>query len=379
MTSNDALLGLYFHIPFCLRKCGYCDFCSYPSRLADREAYVQALLREIRAYAPRVVEREIDTVYFGGGTPSLLSVGQIATVLNELHSNIAYRLWGGAEITLEVNPATVTPQTLTAYRQMGINRLSIGVQSFHDGELAALGRLHTAADARACVEAARQAGFDNISIDLMYGIPHQTLDSFTESLKAAIALAPEHVSAYSLKVEEGTPFAQLGDGLPLPDEDTEFAMYETCVSLLGEAGYEHYEVSNYARPHHRSRHNLHYWRGEEYVGFGVAAHSYFEGYRYGCDRDLDAYLARAFDGCPHGDFIDEQAAEEEAILLGLRLSDGISDNLFARRFGVSFTEKYGAKLAPFVRGGFVLTDNGRTRLTDRGMYVMNAILAEILT
>jgi oxygen-independent coproporphyrinogen-3 oxidase len=257
--------------------------------------------------------------------------------------------------------------------------LSIGVQSFAAEELKALGRLHTAEEAKESVRLARAAGFDRISIDLMYGIPHQTLDSFAYSLREAVSLHPEHISAYALKIEEGTPFYKSQEDLPLPDEDTEVAMYDLCHDILSQNGYTQYEVSNYALQGEESRHNLRYWRSAEYIGVGVSAYSYFGGYRYGNDRDLTAYLTRDFSYLPHGERIDKSEEEYEMIMLSLRLKEGLSHADFALRFGKSSTETYGIALAPFIRAGLVIQDEAHTALTHKGMYVMNYILTAILS
>ncbi len=368
-------VGIYVHVPFCARKCLYCDFCSFEGTdHALRHAYVEALCREIRAYAPRLVGYTIDTVYIGGGTPSQLTVDETWQILNTIAS--VAPIAPDAEVTSEVNPATAGETKLRAWREMGINRLSVGVQSFIDEELVALGRLHTAEEAEQFIYIARDAGFDNISLDLMYGIPKQTEESFGKSLARAVQLAPSHISAYSLKVEEGTPFARMRERLSLPDEDTDVAFYEMCISALEEAGYRHYEISNYARSGCESRHNMRYWQMREYIGVGVSAYSFFEGVRYGHDRDLAAYLA-----C---DFAQERGVREEptepeleTVMLGLRLADGISEEDFRHRFGYGFWEKYGERLAPFVAHGMAEYDGARTRLSDGGMYVSLGILSEI--
>ncbi len=369
-------IGIYIHIPFCQRKCLYCDFCSFEaSDAALRRSYTDALCRELEAYAPRLNGYIADTVYIGGGTPSLLTVEETKRILEPLSACVP--LAKDVEVTSEVNPATADREMLRAWHEMGIRRLSVGVQSFRDSELAALGRLHTAEQAEAFLRMAREVGYENISLDLMYGIPGQTAESFRESLSRAVALAPNHISAYSLKVEEGTPFARMRDSLALPDEDTDAAFYELCIATLAEAGYRHYEISNYARPGCESRHNMRYWRMEEYLGVGLAAYSYFGGVRFGRDRDLAAYLSRDF---VRDMGVKEEPAEPEleTIMLGLRLADGIDEQSFCDRFGYGFWEKYGSRLAPYIAHGLVKHDGRRTCLTDRGMYVSLGILSEIL-
>ncbi len=368
-------VGIYIHIPFCERKCLYCDFCSYEgTTAAHRVAYVDALCREITAYAPRLVGYEADTVYIGGGTPSMLTCEETKRILSTLRSVVPFS--AHAEVTSEVNPATADAEKLRAWQRMGINRLSIGVQSFQDAELRALGRLHTADEAEAFIRTARDVGFDNLSIDLMYGIPGETPESFRNTLDRAVTLSPDHISAYSLKVEEGTPFARMREQLTLPDEDTEVSLYEMCVSVLGGAGYRHYEISNYARAGYESRHNLRYWQMRDYIGFGLAAYSCFEGKRFGRDRDMDAYLSRDF-RVDMGVKAEPMDVELETVMLGLRLADGIREEDFRQRFGYGFWEKYGERMQPFVTHGLAVHDGEKTYLTDSGMYVSLGILAEI--
>ncbi len=369
-------VGIYIHVPFCLRKCLYCDFCSFEGTDALlRQHYVEALIREIRSYAPRLAGYTADTVYFGGGTPASLTAAQTKSILEAVRETVS--LSEDAEITSEVNPASADIKKLCAWRQMGINRLSIGVQSFQNEELVALGRLHTAEEAECFFHAARKAGFENISMDLMYGIPGETRDSFRETLARTVQLSPEHISAYALKVEEGTPFAKMRASLSLPSEDDEVAMYEDCIEILGGAGYRHYEISNYARTGFESRHNLRYWKMMDYIGVGLAAYSCFEGKRYGCDRDMASYITRDFS---HFTPVIEEPCdpEEETVMLGLRLQEGIDEEMFRARFGYGFREKYGARLKPYLAHGLVSQSDAATFLTDRGMYVSLGILAEIL-
>ena len=372
-------VGIYIHIPFCLSKCLYCDFCSFPHvDEKTKEAYVEALIREIHSYKGDLEGYVVDTIYFGGGTPSLLDVSQTARILSAIYE-VAH-VDSGAEISSEVNPATADEGKLLAWRELGINRLSVGVQSFIDEELRALGRRHTAEEAEAFIQMARRCGFDNLSLDLMYAIPHQTKESFATSLARAISLNPTHVSAYSLKVEEGTPFANMGDALILPDEDEEVALYEMCVDTLERAGYCQYEISNYAKVGYESRHNLRYWEMRPYIGIGVAAYSYFHNRRYGCDRDLSAYLDRTFSGVPKEvEPNDRKTQMYETVMLGLRLNRGIADKDFRDIFGVGFYETYQEKIDPLIGSGLLTYDGNVTALTPRGMYVSLAILSHILT
>ena len=371
MTTKP--IGLYVHIPFCVRKCNYCDFCSYPESSitsGKRSAYIEALLSEIRGYE-RAEPICVDTVFFGGGTPSLLEPVELEKILGEIRS--VFSLLPTAEITLEANPGTLTEQKLVSYKSLGVNRLSIGVQSIHDNELKKLGRIHSHDDFLKGYRMARDAGFDNVSVDLMYGIPEQTLQSFEKTLDAVIALSPEHISAYGLIVEEGTPFYTMRDHLTLPDEDSECDMYELAVSKLSAEGYSHYEISNYAKEGRASRHNLHYWRRDEYIGVGVAAHSYFNDVRYSNPDSLDDYLR----GDSSTRDTDVDASFEKA-MLALRLAEGLSLSEYEKQFSHSFTDGREASISKYVSLGYMTLTNGRLALTDSGMYVSNAILSDLL-
>ena len=369
----DATLGLYIHIPFCLSKCRYCDFCSSPQGEETKAAYTRALCHELAAAK---TDRPVDTVFFGGGTPSLLSAADFLLICETIKQN--FRLTPDVEWTAEANPATVDEAKLHAMREAGINRLSLGMQSAHDRELAALGRAHRAADLYEAVRMARAAGFDNLNLDLMFGIPHQTRESFSATLEEAIALGAEHLSVYSLQIEDGTPFYRERHSLPLPDEETEAAMTDDLLVRARAAGYKRYEISNYAKEGRECRHNLRYWLMRDYLGFGIAAHSLYAGRRFYNRADLPAYLRDPLGIREVEEELTPAAREYETVMLGLRLFCGIEDAEFASRFGYGFFEKYGGRLAPFLRGGFAVREGTRTRLTDRGMAVQNAILAKIL-
>lgn len=376
MRKNNAAAGLYLHIPFCLRKCLYCDFCSYAGYGEDTiSAYVDQLCRELRDRAHLLHNREIDTVYFGGGTPTLLAPAHFSHLLDTIHTH--YRIAPNAEITTECNPATTDADKLTLMRRMGINRLSIGAQSAVDSELHALGRIHNFADTVRTVHAARSAGFENLSLDLMYGIPAQTRRSFAHTLRAALSLAPEHLSVYSLIVEEHTPFWDARDTLPLPDEDTVCDMTGDTIRMLNEAGYHRYEISNFARPGFFSRHNLHYWHMEDYLGVGIAAHSLIGDIRLQNRPTPEAYLL--------GEDITEQEerltpdiARDEYTMLRMRLVEGVDKAAFAARFGVSFDALYGKTIARFSHTGLLIDTPAYTAFTEAGFAVSNTILSEML-
>lgn len=368
-------LGLYIHIPFCRTKCLYCDFCSFVSRdEQQREAYVGALLREIEAKGTK--DYSVDTVYFGGGTPSLLSAEQIGRILGEIKES--FNVSPDAEITLECNPMTVSDDDkyFKELRALGVNRLSLGVQSAIDGELKLIGRRHSFEDAKATFLAARGAGFENISVDLMLGIPSQTLDSLRASANQVIKLGAEHISIYSLQLEEGTPLYRMRERYSLADDDAAADMYELVVKMMKDAGYRHYEISNFARGGRESKHNCKYWRLDEYLGLGLAAHSDFGGKRLENTRDMERYLGGEWLQAESD--ISNSERGFEFLMLGFRTADGISKSEFLARFGVEFDEKYGEKVEKFKKMGYFCEKGDALALTERGFEVSNAILTEIL-
>lgn len=369
-------LGLYVHIPFCRAKCRYCDFCSRPPQGDETERYVTALCAEIASRRETLRGYVADTIYFGGGTPSLLPPGQLGRLLDTLASVIA--IAPGAEITLECNPATVGEDALRRLRHCGINRLSIGAQSLCDSELAELGRLHDARAVGETVRAARRAGFENISLDVMYGIPHQTRESLAATLRGVLALEPEHVSAYGLRVEPGTPFGDIGEQrLHLPDEDTAADMYLDVCEALDAAGVRQYEISNFARPGRESRHNLKYWRCADYLGFGPAAGSCLGGRRFIAVRDVDSYMKNGAELC-EDEQLSAAARELEYVMLALRLVEGVRRTDCEARFGAVVYEKYAARVQRYAAAGLIRLGEDGFALTRRGMLVSNSILSDIL-
>lgn len=370
-------LGVYLHIPFCRSKCPYCDFCSFPRpHEAVVSAYVDRLIESAAAWGERCRGRSVDTVYFGGGTPTLLSAADAERLLSAVYTHFSVE--DGAEVTLECNPATASRETLSVWRSGGVNRISMGAQSAHADELRALGRLHTWQDVCATVELARSVGIDNINLDFMMGIPCQTPDSLRDTLQQAVALGPDHLSAYCLMLEEGTPFARRGaEGLGLPDEDGVADLYELASAYLIACGYEHYEISNFARAGARSRHNMHTWQGREYVGLGVAAHGYVNGVRYGNSRDLQGFL-RGEDITESRVTVSFTDAAEEAVMLGLRLSDGIDPQAIARRFSVRFSPDFDLLCEKMAAEGLMRRVGPRVALTDRGFLVSNYVIGALL-
>ena len=349
----------------------------------QREAYVCALLNEIGTRGTR--EYFVDTIYFGGGTPSLLSVEQIGRILSAVREN--FDVCDDAEITLECNPMIIkrcaeSADPYGAYdyfldlKRFGVNRLSLGVQSSIDTELKLIGRRHTFEDAKKTFFDARKAGFENISLDLMLGIPSQNMDSLKKSIKELLDLAPEHISIYSLQLEEGTPLYRMRDKYSIADDDMAADMYELVVRLMKSAGYKHYEISNFARESKESIHNSKYWRLDEYLGLGLAAHSDFQGTRSENTRDMSAYLKGEY--YLSGQEIGLMEREVEFIMLGLRTSEGISKTEFLHRFGVNFDEKYGKKLKKLEKEGYVYLNGDRVAFNERGFELSNMILADIL-
>lgn len=340
-----------------------------------REAYVCALLNEIKARATK--EYLVDTVYFGGGTPSLLTCEQIALILSTVRTS--FQMDEDAEITLECNPMTHLgdgKEYFSALRALGVNRLSLGVQSAVDAELKLIGRHHSFEEAKRTFFDAREAGFENISLDLMLGIPSQNMDSLERSVKELVNLAPEHISIYSLQLEEGTPLYKMRDRYSIADDDMAADMYELVVRLMNGAGYKHYEISNFAREGKESRHNSKYWRLDEYLGLGLASHSDFQETRSENTRDMSAYLEGKY--YLSGQEIGLKEREVEFIMLGLRMSEGISKTEFFSRFGVDFDEKYGEKLKKLEKAGYVYLNGDRVALNERGFELSNMILADIL-
>ncbi len=369
-------IGLYVHTPLCIRKCNYCDFCSYPEASVEwREKYIDTLCAEIDGYKDRNIS--VDTVFFGGGTPSLLTPNEFEKITS--HINKSFEVLPEAEFTLEANPKTLTRENLSAYMSMGVNRLSIGVQSIHENELKTLGRIHNLADFLDSYTLARECGIKNINLDLMYGIPLQTKESFNKTLDTVISLSPSHLSLYGLILEEGTPFYDKRAALPLPSEDTECDMYYLALKKLKSAGYSHYEISNYAKPGYECRHNLKYWRDESYIGVGVSAYSYFNSERYGNSSLISEYLSENREKYSYREKIDRNDEAYEFVMLGLRLAEGISLSEYKSKFDFDFITS--ARL-PIIKKYndlcMLKISNDRLYLTDKGFYISNSILTDIL-
>ena len=364
--------GLYIHIPFCVKKCDYCDFVSFPECDNHFESYVDALIMEMKHY----LGTEIDTVFIGGGTPSVLPAYLISKICDAVNKN--FELTDNVEWTMEVNPGTVTADKIQAMLMGGINRVSVGVQSFNDDELCAVGRIHNSREAVSTVIALSSAGFLNISIDLMESLPCQTAESFKCSLEAAVSLPISHISVYSLIIEDGTPIKGKYDSgeYELPDEDNDRDLYKFTGEFLTQHGFSRYEISNYAKPYCESRHNLKYWDCDEYIGIGVAAHSYVDGVRSYNTSDLSDYL----NGTTRvgEDILGVTDKMGEFMMLGLRKTQGVNKKEFSVRFGCLPENVWGDIINKFISSGFMMEKDGCYTLTQKGLDVSNSVMCEFL-
>ena len=375
---------LYLHIPFCQHKCPYCAFVSSPGSKSEISSYVNLLLDELQFAAHEFTSCPIDSVYFGGGTPSLLAPSQISLVLEKIGQH--FNLIQNPEITLEANPGTVNRKQLADLYSAGVNRLSFGVQSFNDRMLKVLGRIHSADQARDAFSYARSAGFSNIGIDLIHALPEQTLEMWRNDLQEALFSGPEHLSVYGLTIEEGTPFAvRFNNEKNLPDNDLASDMFEMADELLTSAGYDHYEIANYALPDLRSRHNSGYWRRDGYLGLGLGAHSFIHqgefGVRFGNPCDPKQYAASIRSGqIPRCNTItlSREEAISEFMFLGLRMAQGVSFADFESRFGNSLQAMFLPALQKLSRAGLIIQEQEGIRLTRKGMLLSNQVFSMFL-
>lgn len=372
--QGKPALGLYIHIPFCKAKCAYCDFYSLAHSEEKMDAYMAALLRHLEEVAPRAAGMQVDTVYFGGGTPSYLGAARLCRILQTVLRR--YDVARDAEITLEANPDSAGDwKELRKLRRAGFNRLSLGVQSTDDALLRRIGRIHTYEQVQQAVTAARKAKFTDLSLDLIYGLPGQTMEGWQRTLADAVALGPEHLSCYGLKLEEGTPLWQQRQTLTLPDDDAQADMYLYTVAALGEMGYEQYEISNFAKSGKESHHNLKYWRMEEYAGFGPGAHSDFGGVRYGYVRDIDSYIAGRL-VLSESETDSTLARDYEYVMLSLRTAAGIDRQTFEKRYRQRF-QPMEALFEQYEKAGLASRTEGGWRLTPKGFLVSNSIIAAL--
>lgn len=382
MVHRQKTLGLYVHIPFCLSKCAYCDFCSVSRAKGKlKRKYIKALKRDIRLQGALAEDYTVDTVFFGGGTPTTLKPSQMKSVISEIYKR--FNVSPNAEFTVEANPATVNIAYAKMLHSLGVNRVSMGLQSANADELYALGRIHDLDDFKKSFEILRRAGIDNINVDIMFGIPKQTPESFLNTLKIVCSMRPEHISAYGLQIEEGTPFFEMRDTLPLPSEDEEYSMYVYACEFLHEQGYHHYEISNFALRGKQCKHNLKYWNAEKYIGVGCAAHSFFGGERIGRTEDINGYVEAILGKEPRNavdtsERISLDVLEGEYVMLRMRLSEGVDKREYTSLFGFDFDTKYGEKMKKYVDAGFVTDTIERCAFTTDGMYISNTVLSSVL-
>ncbi len=376
MITDLTKSELYIHIPFCVKKCLYCDFLSFPADEKTKEKYIEALCDELLYIGSERCDKPLRSVFIGGGTPSVLPAEHMVRVMNVVKER--FTLEDDAEITIECNPGTLDEEKLTAYRACGINRLSIGLQSSHESELKSLGRIHNYEDFVRSIRMAEKAGFDNINVDLMSGLPGQSESSFEETLRKVCTLSEsiKHISAYSLIIEEETPFGQMFDEgkLDLPDEDADREMYHMTSRILKEYGFERYEISNYARKGYECIHNIGYWTGVEYFAAGLDAASYYGHCRYTDTSDMEEYLKDPLAGPALIEKLDQQGLMSEYMILGLRLISGVSVSEFEKRFKTGIFDVYGREIDRFISDGLLEHCEDRIKLSEKGLDLANFVM-----
>lgn len=363
------MCGIYIHIPFCAKKCPYCDFYSLSFNRELAERYVSALEAAISSYKKEKIS--IDTIYFGGGTPNLIGADKIKRIIDCIREN--FTVCENAETTLEANPESFAKQDISAFALAGVNRISMGLQSANESELSALGRRHTLSQVTECTRRARECGIENISLDLMLGIEGQTLESLKKSIEFCSESGASHISSYLLKIEPKTPYFKMQSALSLPDDDFCAELYSFAVKELKSYGFEQYEISNFAKNGLASRHNLKYWRCEEYIGIGAAAHGFFRGERYFYPRDINVFIEN-----PTKTISDGTSGIEEEFMLGLRLSDGVDLSGLCKKYGACINEKLTNKIDLFCKAGFMQKSGERIRITARGFLVSNSIISDLI-
>ena len=374
-------LGLYIHFPFCKRKCNYCDFYSCTNLKAKKE-YIDSVCTQLKIEAPLYKDCIFDTVFIGGGTPSLIDGDDFIRLAKAIKENL--NLTNDFEFSIEANPGTITKENLLAYKESGVNRISIGLQSTNDAELLTLGRIHDYKTFLENYNLVRECGFNNVNVDVMYSLPSQKTEAFLDTLEAVMKLSPEHISAYSLKIEENTPFGKIKSTLLLPDEDEEYKTYISMCEMLRENGYMQYEISNFAKEGCECKHNLKYWQSEEYVGIGPSAHSYFDSERYYYNSNLDEYVSKIQNNkLPTKIFekdyeaVIEMPKIDEYVMLKMRLTSGVSVEEFRLSFNKEFIEAY-PKINTYLKSEHVIYENGAYKFTPKGFFVSNYILSDIL-
>lgn len=387
-------LELYVHIPFCIRKCTYCDFLSGPASVQEQLKYTNALIKEIKGYKEAFRNYIVTSIFIGGGTPSVIPAEQMQMIISEIRD--VFCVDTGAEVTMEMNPGTVSEEKFHIWKKAGINRLSIGLQSADNTELKILGRIHTYEEFLDCFAMARAAGFDNVNVDLISAVPGQTKESFEQTLRKIVELDPEHISAYSLIIEEGTPFYELyGEkgagadcGISLPDEEEDRRIYEMTGKILEQHGYQRYEISNYAKPGYECRHNLGYWERKDYLGIGTGAASLVNNVRFSHIENREDYVKiLAEQSNPeyavekikvNQEVLDQRGQMEEFMFLGLRKMGGISKEKFCREFGMEFDQVYGAVSQELVKAGLLCIQGDKVFLSKRGIDLSNQVFVEFI-
>jgi len=375
-------LGLYLHFPYCISKCPYCDFNSYQLKEDNQiSSYISALYQEITAYSQKLKKSNIKTIYLGGGTPTILSGVKIYNILEFCKDK--FTIDKNAEITIEANPGTLDGEKINLLIESGVNRLSLGAQSFNNLFLKKLGRIHNTQEIIDSYYLAREAGFNNISIDIMFALPDQITEDIQDTLKKALSLKPDHFSLYNLTIKPGTEYYKeyKRGKLKLPDEDEEFDMYNWAINYLEENGFEHYEIANFARPHKRSKHNLIYWQNRPYLGIGAGAYSFIRGYRYMNYENPSRYIKEVMSGklpVDNGEKLSLRKRMTETIILGLRTKDGISYKKFKKRFKVNINDIFHKQIKKLVNLGLLQRDDDRIKLTRKGIFLANTVFREFV-
>ena len=375
------MLGLYIHIPFCVTKCKYCDFNSFKIDLNEKIKYLNYLGEEMKLYKEEIKNREIDSVFVGGGTPSILNENEINILFEKIKEN--FNIKSNAEITMECNPGTLTLNKLKVMKKSGVNRLSIGLQAVQNHHLKYIGRIHTFEEFEKNYHDAKQMGFDNINIDLMYALPNQSREDWMESLEKVVKLNPTHISAYSLILEENTELFKMyeRDEFNLLDENTDIEMYEYTINYLKSHGYNQYEISNYAKDNFECKHNVLYWKCEEYVGIGASASGYFNGIRYNNICELDNYEKMILEGEKPIDWEEKLSIKdeiEESIFLGLRMNEGIQISDFKEKYNFDFEKEYKNEIEKLSKMELIEIDNNRMKLTQKGREISNSVFVEFI-
>ena len=372
--TTDKKVGLYVHIPFCIKKCNYCDFCSFPEKnFPSRKEYIDALIAEIESYSGENIL--LDSIFFGGGTPSILEPFEFSRIIESIRR--VFFLDDNLEFTVEANPKTLSGEKLSTYKSLGVNRISMGMQSIHENELKKLGRIHNYEDFLESFKLVKASGIDNVNVDVMYGIPEQTKESFADTLRTLLDLRPSHISVYGLILEEGTPFFDNKDNLNLPSDDEECDMYYVASNLLKSQGYNHYEISNYALAGAECRHNMKYWRCDDYIGVGLSSYSLIEGRRFGNTDDYGKYVNRE-NVLQYDEMLDMSTKAYEYVMLHLRTADGFSLTEYKELFGMDFCAGREEILKKLISLKLLEQKGDVLSLSEKGFYVSNAILTELI-